>query len=73
MLVSAGLTWILGNFSLVSTRFGWFRRWGFPGFPGLKSLGQWLPEAGGKSSDFAAIDIHHLAFNISIYMLYVNI
>jgi hypothetical protein len=45
----------------------------FPGFPGLKSLGQWLPEAGGKSSDFAAIDIHHLAFIISIYMLYVNI
>jgi hypothetical protein len=26
MLVSVGLTWILGNFSLVSIRFGWFRR-----------------------------------------------
>jgi len=26
MLVSAGLTWIPGDFSLVSCWFGWFRR-----------------------------------------------
>ena len=45
----------------------------FPGFPGLKSLGQWRSQAGGEWSDFAAKDIHNPAFIIRIYMLYVNI
>jgi hypothetical protein len=36
-------------------------------------LGQWLSQAGGESSDFAAKEIHNPAFRIRIYMLYVNI
>jgi hypothetical protein len=60
MLVSAGLTWILGDFSLVSIRFGWFRggatRLTPPPNKGIRLLGVPLPRKGIARSGVPAGD-----------------
>jgi len=72
-LVPAGGGPVAGLSSTVSRADAQSFAQGFAGFPGLKLLGQWLPQAGGESSVFAAIVIHHPGFRIRIYLLLVNI
>jgi len=79
MLVSVGLTWILGEFSLVSISFGWFRRgWYGAGrsFPVSPASSRWFngsPRSAGSRAILPRSLLIILPSTISIYMHIVNI
>ena len=68
----------IGWFNLVSAWFrgnlAWFEpgRTGVPRFPRTQVVGPWLPRAGGESSVFTAIVIHHSAHSKHLYALCQN-